>query len=261
MKTTIMTITPQQAEIFLAGNTHNRPMNDGHVRLLMREMQGGRWKLNGDTIRFNGTRLLDGQHRLEACRRAGVAFTTVVVEGLPNDVFDTIDCGRRRNGGDTLALRGEKHTTKLAGTLQFVGRYITGRMEKCVRYSNTEIEQLLEQYPGVRDSVQRCLSDNKRLLPFSVLAGCHYLFSQKDSALADRVVEQIIKGSNLQEGEPMYLLRERLVQNSLAKAKLSPTYMAALFVKAWNHTRDGTKIRQLRYTEEGDRTEDFPAVR
>lgn len=260
MKVTTMLITPQMAEEMLKGNVHNRPMSETHVRELMREMESGRWKLNGDTICFNGKCLLDGQHRLEACRRSGVPFTSLVVEGLPDDVFDTKDCGKRRSASDTLALRGEQNTTKLAAVLAFVDRYMTGRMDQCVRYSNTEVEQLLERYPRARKSVSVCMSKTTPLLPFSVLAGCHYLFAHKDEALADLVVLQVCKGANLKEGDPIYILRERLLQNSLAKAKLSPTYMAALFIKAWNYTRAGRQLRQLRYRECGISPEPFPVV-
>lgn len=261
MKTTTLTITPEQAEEMLKGNVCNRPLNEAHVRVLMREMQNGRWKLNGDTICLNGSRLIDGQHRLEACRRAGVPFTTIVVEGLSEDVFDTKDCGKRRSASDTLSLRGERNTARLAATLQFVDRYMTGRMETFVRYTNTEVEELLVKYPGARVSVSKCINDTKRLLPFSVLAGCHYLFAQKDAVLADRVIEMILKGANLQEGEPMYVLRERLLQNSMAKAKLSGPYLAALFIKAWNHVRSGNRVRFLRYRELGENPEPFPVVR
>lgn len=261
MKITTQTITPEIAETLLAGNTRNRALNENHVRSLMREMLSGRWKVTGDPIRFNGSHLIDGQHRLEACRRTRIPFTTVVVEGLQEDVFDAIDCGKPRNGGDTLALRGEKNTAKLAAALQVVGRYKSGRMLQGVRFSNTELLGLLEKYPGVRGSVERCGKDKRILLPFSILAGFHYLFSEKDPSLADLVVEQILHGNGLRDHDPMKLFRERLVTNSLSKAKLSSTYLAALFVKAWNHTREGSQIRQLRYTEEGDRAEVFPEIR
>jgi hypothetical protein len=65
----------------------------------------------------------------------------------------------------------------------------------------------------------------------------------------------------MQEGEPMYVLRDRLMQNSQAKAKLQSSYIAALYIKAWNYTRGGKKLSSLRYRQAGDKCEDFPVVR
>jgi hypothetical protein len=52
-------------------------------------------------------------------------------------------------------------------------------------------------------------------------------------------------------------LRERLIRNSISKAKLHPHYIMALTIKAWNCRRAGTSVRNLRYYEE---TEPFPTV-
>lgn len=254
-------ITPQMAEEMLKMNTRNRPMNEGHVKALIKELQGGRWKINGDTICVSGNLLVDGQHRLEACRRSGVPLTTLVVEGVGGDVFDTKDCGRRRNAADSLALLGEKNAFKLAASLAVVDRYMTGRMNAFVRYTNADIEHLLSKYPGVRESVTKCGSGAIGLVPFSIFAGLHYLFALKDSELADLVMNKIAKGAELVEGEPIYVLRERLMRNSLSKSKLGGTYIAALMIKAWNATRSGNRVHSLRYTESGDTVESFPTIK
>jgi hypothetical protein len=72
-----------------------------------REIAAGRWKPNGETIKFtmDGV-LLDGQHRLAAVALAGVGIETTVVWGLDPDCFDTIDSGRPRSAADMLAIQG-----------------------------------------------------------------------------------------------------------------------------------------------------------
>lgn len=235
-------------------------MNRLHVESLAKEMKCGRWKVNGDTICLNGSRLIDGQHRLAAVVASGVTIQSFVIEGLPSDVFDTKDVGKRRSGGDTLGVRGEQNAYRLAATLILIDKYMTGRADKSVAYSNTEIEELLEKYPEARESLQTSHS-TKGLIAASVLDACHYLFSRKDSVLADEFVEKVLRGTGLEEGTPWYVLRERLMKNSISKAKLSKPYVMALCIKAWNHARAGTKVRFLRWREEGEKVEPFPVVK
>ena len=102
----LRTITPDIAKEMLLKNTNNRPVSEKHVRRLAKEITEDRWQLNGDTIRFNGTRLVDGQHRLLAVVKSGKAIETLVVDGLESDVFKTIDIGKIRSNGDTLAADG-----------------------------------------------------------------------------------------------------------------------------------------------------------
>jgi len=252
-------VTPEMATEWLKGNFINRPLNVRHVDTLASEMSKGRWKSNGDTICFNGDTLIDGQHRLEACVKSGVAFETIVVSGLPSDVFDTKDAGKIRSAADVLSIRGEKNAAKIAASLKIVDRYLTGRMASPPRYTNTDVEALLVQHPGIRESVSH-IKTTKKLLSYSILTGLHYLFAQKDKALADEVADKLISGVGLQVGEPVYLLRERLMRNMISKEKLSPRYIAALLIKAWNATRDNTTIRTLRFREEGDSPEQFPVI-
>lgn len=259
MNVTMKSITPALARQMLAKNTGNRPINESHVDMLTKEMSMGRWKVNGDTICLNGDRLIDGQHRLKAIVKSGVTVQTLVVEGLDSDVFDTKDVGRRRSAADTLSVRGEVETKKLAAALVVVDRYMTGRMMSCARYTNTEIEGLLEKYPEVRQSIAAC-RETKKLVAQSVLVACHYLFSRLDTEQADVFVRQLISGLGLEEGEPVYVLRERLLQNSLAKAKLSQPYIMAIIIKAWNSRRAGKAVKYLRLREVGDSIEAFPVV-
>jgi hypothetical protein len=261
MKAELKTITPEwAASTLVEKNAGNRAMNQRHVQSLAREIKMGRWKVNGDTICVNGTRLIDGQHRLAAVVMSGMPIQSFVIDGLPCDVFDTKDVGKRRSPGDTLSVRGEKNACRLAAALQMIDKYMTGRADKLVGYSNTDIEVLLEKYPGARDSLQT--SARKRgLVPPSVLDACHYLFSQKDPELADDFVEKVERGAGLVEGSPWYLLRERLVGNSLSKAKLSRGYVMALCIKAWNCARTGTTLRALRWREKGNAVEQFPLVK
>lgn len=258
MKAELKTITPTWARRVLdEKNIGNRAMNKLHVDSLAKEMACGRWKVNGDTICINESRLIDGQHRLAAVVLSGVTIQSFVVEGLPCDVFDTKDVGKRRSGGDTLGIRGEKNAYRLAAVLALVDKYVTGRADKQVVYTNTEIEELLEKYPEARASVSGTKTNG--IITPSVLDACHYIFSRIDRRLADEFVEKIVRGTGLEYGSPWYVLRERLMQNNMSKAKLSKYYLMALCIKSWNYARNEKSVRCLKWNEDGN--ESFPIAK
>jgi hypothetical protein len=260
MNVELKTITPALAKKLLENNIGNRALTAWHVDELVKEIKAGRWKVNGDMIRIGiSGRILDGQHRLTAIIKSGMTIQTWVMEGLADDIFDTIDVGKKRSGGDTLGCLGEKNAYRLTSALILVDKYITGRVEKSLTYSNGEMEELLAKYPEVRDSIQTNVKGKKLILP-SVMDACHYLFSRKDPAAANLFMERVLRGSGLEEGEPEYVLREKLVSNSLAKAKLSKAHVFALCIKAWNHSRSGKKIQHLKLNERAGKLIEFPVV-
>lgn len=103
----IMTITPEMAAKMLENNVGNRKLNAAAVKKLAEDMRMGKFALNGTSLKFykDGT-LADGQHRCAACVKAGVPFTTYVINGLDKDVLPTIDCGRSRSLVDSLNMTG-----------------------------------------------------------------------------------------------------------------------------------------------------------
>lgn len=260
MKTKIETITPQIAAKLLESNLNNRPLTEAHVASLVKEMKNGRWKVNGDNIRISDKHvIIDGQHRLNAIVKSGVTIQSWVMRGLSDDVFDTIDVGKRRSAGDTLGCRGEKNAHRLCAALIMVDKYMTGRVESSVHYSNTEVEDLLLKYPDIRSSLFPGRG-RKGLIRPSVFEACHYLFSKKDTAMAESFLEKVERGTGLTEGDPWYVLRERLLHNSLSAAKLSKPLEMALCIKAWNAARQGKQITKLVLNLVDGRLESFPVV-
>lgn len=257
MKTEIRKITPEwAAQILETMNGHNRPMNQAWVNTLTREIKEGRWKFNGDTIRLSETRLIDGQHRLAAVVKSGVTVMSLVIEGLPDDVFDTIDTGKRRSAGDTLSVNGVTNAHRVAAMLVLVDKYMTGQSTKQIQYTNAQVELLLAKYPDAKSAI---VSANKgrRLMPPAVMDACNYLFRKVSEELTAEFIEKILKGSDLDSESPWYLLRERLVTNSLSKAKLTKCYIMALCIKAFNAANNGTVLKVLKWSE----GEPFPVIR
>jgi hypothetical protein len=253
--THIEIITPDIAKMYLTKNTRNRPLNKNRVKTFADAIKRGEWKLNGETIKMNDDVLIDGQTRLHAIIAAGVPIQTYVIKGLDSDVFDSIDIGGTRTSPDIFALMGENYCSKMSSALIMVNKYLTGRVAGSNGYTLQQMRQLLEEHPDIRISCRE-VKDTKKIISPSLLTACHYIFSKLDREMADKFVHRLITGAGLEEGDPIYLLRERLINNTLSKAKLNREYLMAIVIKSWNAVRSNTTIKHLRYME----NESFPII-
>lgn len=255
MKTELMVITPEIAKDMLSRNISNRPLRKLHVDYLVREIESGRWKVNGDSVRFchDGT-LIDGQHRLHAVLKSGVPVKTLVAYGVDKEAFATIDNGMLRTSADSLALVGQKNCTRLAAALALIDDYKCGRAGSWVKHGAAEAVALLQKYPNVAHSLLVRL--NKPVMPLRVIDASFYLFNEVDSALAHQFVECAIEGKNIDESSPWWSLRRRALQNQSATAKLPAMHLFAFSIKAWNGARLGKSAVILKWGE----GEPFPKI-
>ncbi len=86
----VESINPELAKSYLNKMGKNRHVTQHHLKTLVRDMKAGRWVFNGDPIRFNGEKLIDGQHRLNALIESGKTLDFVVIRQLPKEAFDTM---------------------------------------------------------------------------------------------------------------------------------------------------------------------------
>lgn len=100
-------ITPEQAQEILTNNDNyfkiikgnqQRKVRAKTVDIYTKDLSNDKWKINGETIKFDKEdRLMDGQHRLRSIVKSGKPMITLVVEGIDNEVMDTIDVGLKRS--------------------------------------------------------------------------------------------------------------------------------------------------------------------
>ena len=242
-------------------NTKNRPLSMNSVEKLSSAIKRGEWKLNGDTIKMNGDALIDGQHRLNAIVKSGVACQAYVVRGVQSDAFDTLDQGKRRTIGHMFAREGEKYYSHLAKACRMLFLYEQGLMRASgidADFTPTMARNILDSHKGIRESVQ-FVSDLGigKLMSVGAAAAMHWHCSQKDDHLASQFFSQIGTGENINRDMPVYLFRERLRRNRSDQAKLRQHIIAAFLVKAWNATRSKQKLGTLKWSED----EEFPTVK
>lgn len=261
--TEIVRIFPEAASALLAINTINRRVVDSRVDFHVRNLQQGRWQLinNGIGIDWDGA-LLDGQHRLLACVKAGQFIDVVLTTGLDPGARTVIDVGRTRTFADTLALSGYKgKSTNVAATARLLYYYHKGQIGRqnpqaalphdvLLAYLERIGTDLLQTACNRAENVERAVAGANR----SAMGAFIYLADEVDLLDCRSFEQRLRTGANLATGDPELALRNQLAR---LKNRRSNQWHLGLYIKAWNNRRTGKRTLLLKF--DGD--ERFPAVR
>lgn len=256
-------LAPEAAAILLKNhNFKNRGLKKHQKQFLQAQIETGKFIYNGETIIVgdNG-QILNGQHRLTACVASGIPIEVLMVFGIPEAAFVTLDQGARRAGADVLAIEGHKNCNVLAGTLRQIHNYYKGSIGKSqasgpagkeLRGDNSFTLELFQRYPGVEASV--AAMKGIRITQPSVACALHYLFMQVDVDHAQEFCCVVMNGYKLGTsysviGEAAGMLREWLVQAATGSKKTFPWVVANVWIKAWNAGRDGTLPKLLSWKD------------
>jgi hypothetical protein len=259
VKIKVQNVTPIVASEILNRNDKNRKIAAGIVKKYVRDMQGGNWALNGQTIKIGRSgRLLDGQHRLTASVMSGHSFMAIVVEGLDDDVFDTFDVGNKRALADILSDMNEVNTALLAGAVRQLWQLENGLVKiRTATPSVNELLDTLERHPCIRTSVS--LGNNfRRLGSPSQLAALHYCFTKSDAQMAEVFIEKLVHGDELKRGSPILALRDILIEDrNNPKRKMGAPERIAITIKGWNAYKNSVDVKWLRWSPD---REAFPQI-
>lgn len=237
-------VTPALAASWLQLNHGNRKPSRAKIRRFAAAMAGGRWSLNGETIKFSASgRLLDGQSRLQAVIESGVPVPLEVRAGLPDLCQQSMDTGEARRGTHTLEMLGEKYPGILSPALKLLWLWSKGWLGGIPWganrvLENQELAPLLAQHPGLRASAGWTVSSGAKVTRYLLAsegAFCHYLFGTVDAKLRDLFFVGLIDGLGLTKLSPAYHLRERLAELRQGEDTLGRRWLrVALTIKAWN---------------------------
>ncbi len=255
------TLTPRMAEAILAGNTKNRNVIKSYLKKLEYVITNGEWVFNGEPIIIADTgRLLDGQHRLMACVNTGIPIDTMIVYGVSESAFHTIDGGVVRTIGNVLSIDGEQNYNNVAAALKVVFMFFKGGGQVydgggwTYGFSAGVAREMLARHPGVRDSVRaanRCNYYRSK----SLLAGLHYVFGLSDKETADAMIEVFATGAT-DRGRPFNVLREHIIQSGLNRSSMGNRNLAAKTIRAFNAEVTGERIVKFSWKPDGH----FPKV-
>jgi hypothetical protein len=136
--TVVEEVTPEVAQSYLATNmANNRAVRPGWVSELCSIILTGQWDVQHTGIAFDVTgKLIDGQHRLLAIIRTGLAVRMNVTRGVAVRVATSCDGGKIRNPADVLRISGYKYSNS---TFAAVLRQMVGGMSGPQNVSKSEI--------------------------------------------------------------------------------------------------------------------------
>ena len=248
-------ITPAVAATYLQKNRANRKLVENRVLFYMNQMLAGQWKLTGDTIKFNGSALIDGQHRLQAIVRSGITVRCVVIRNLARDVFDVLDTGRSRQAGDVLSGYGYPNVYLLASAARYLFFYERKIIPNVPTVPNQEILSVCQRHTDLSAFTSDICSH--KFARSGVIVACLYWIEQCGKTKGQAFTESFLKGNELKVTSPIYALRERVIADrTLLAHKRGRVILSAMFFRSFeNFTSNRPASRMVASTPQPS---DFP---
>lgn len=246
MQTSIETITPAIAKVYLNTSEGNRNLKRLKVAAYARDIKAGKWRVNGESIIFDaGGRLVDGHHRLTAVIDSGVPIETVVVRGVDKDAKKTIDMGASRSAGDALTLAGHKNANNL-NSVVLAAMSIAAGAPRRARPSIEEVFDFIEQFPEVFKGVN--IATSKPFPRCQGILGAVYFIAcmNGDEEIAEQFVDVFRTGRPAYDGCAAHAFRERFLRDQMRGDPMSFNDVHVLVVTAWNKFRQRQSVQILR---------------
>lgn len=261
----IEVVTPGIAEAWLAlVPERQRSTNDIFINKLAAHMKAGTWRFNGDTIRFTRSgALIDGQHRLRAIVRSGLPQSMIVVRGLGEEAFETIDVGRPRtvaqliNVSKNAGTIGSAVTTIMrlrdsgwVATKNTLGGVAHLTKTDIANYWNDQVDELLsanaEEWAARAVRIGRSWTWKGRASAAALLLGAYLIARKRGVERADQFLSDAealsVAGMPVEEGNPL-----RTLANSQLYGSGSTSRLAMLrAVRCAIDYRDGKKVKVYR---------------
>lgn len=255
------------ARRWLECNTNNRPLRQARVQQYYDDMISGRWRFNGESIKFGPDgELLDGQHRLAAiARTTGISFPLLVVRGLSPDSQVTMDQGVKRTPSDQLTITGitSHNLTVVAAALRVYMVWMEGNLFRDAKrgggVSTTKVVEFASAYPELVEIANRFTSVVPRLkCRPAVACAVAMRLTEIDAEASREFVRLWDSGAGLAADSPILALRQRLDLARTQRVRTSDREQIALIVTAWNLWRRGRAVSKLQRPKGGYTPENFP---
>lgn len=212
MRTEKTTITPARARELLKGNGNNRQLRIKHVEYLAAEITGGRWVCThqGIAISKDG-KVVDGQHRLEACIMANRPIDVMLFKDVPMSVQDVSDSGAIRSVPDQLHITdGLKNANiTVAGVRAIISLVCFGNNPKLSVQVARDIHAF---YASEIEIVVNALRETRPLLKGWIVGSL--AFAMKADRRSREFVDKFGSGQGLVRGDPALAARNWIINGN-----------------------------------------------
>jgi hypothetical protein len=245
----VESISPARAKQYMEVNTNNfRQLDRQRVSRYAKDMLSHEWLVTGEPIIFNGDgSLMNGQHRLQACIEAGVAFDTLVVRGISSNSAVNMDRGKPRTVAQWLRHKGLKSYNAMAAMARLCVIYEHGlwhlRAVGAGYYTDTEVVNYAVTHH--ENMLSAFHLSAKQQLTSRPLVATVLFFGANQSAAEENPVcswfaQGLATGSDLNEDDACFHLRNRLIAQQSTHSKMDRFTLKMLISKAWNYTAEST---------------------
>ena len=250
-------LTPvHAAKILESKNLSNRNINSARISEYSEAMKAGEWQFNGDPIRFTSDGILsDGQHRLTAVVRSGIPQTFLIIENMEKETRLTLDAGKVRNGGDTLAINmgvksGDAGT--ISGAIKLYERYCNSKGLSSSRSLGLTNTQVADSYVKNKKLITGCLAWIKgntklkgSLLPRFELLFIMMITYERSKLESINFLDMFFNCLNISETCPESLLTQYLLEINMKTRKATQNERLCTCIKTWNVIRAGDGAKRL----------------
>lgn len=256
-------IDPDTAEVWLGTNTLNRPVRMSVVTAYARDMSSGRWKANGETVKFDKQgRLRDGQHRLQAIVLSGVTVPLTVAFGLEEDAVGTVDAGISRTAADLLNMKGVPHSA-LQGAVARLALLLggTGGVGN-KKVTHTEVDEHVATHPELLESVHRTEEARKlvRGCRPSLIVYADLTLAKVDDSAAEKFWYAAATLTPTYNGDAAVAMSRRFADIYVKRLQLSDLEALSVVYRSWNRWRRQEVTRSVKILP-ARTLDDLPRVR
>lgn len=243
----VIEIAPEVADKLLKlSNTRNRPMQRNHAAAMEALLAADEYAVTGDTVKFSKSGvLIDGQHRLEGAVKGKRVLVTHVIFGLPDDIFDVIDQGKKRTPADILAMLDIPAPAMVAAAITWVKRLESGDSggEYSGHYSRRHLtpRKIRELALGEMKDVAKYVREAEHIRvaykhPPSMVCGLLYLIGRYDAGVARDFAHEWATGAKTGRNRNFDVLAQRISQVAHGNnGVVSRPLRAAMLIQTFNH--------------------------
>ena len=241
------TITPSLAREWLNHDGAKRSLSSQTVTLYAKTMKAGRWGLSPQPIVRNGTRLLDGHHRLTAVIESDCSVEFWVCEGADEDVIRYVDRGRPRTAANTLQLYyGVQSATRVVSAARVINMLDRGG-NAFTKLADWEVEELRVRY---RNEIEWVLSKRtqRHFATATFLAPLSWVLPLYPDEV-ETFYQGVMTGAGLSSRSAELRLRDRLIESGAnQRSHMAKEHVILLVLAALRAAVDGEEISQLKAT-------------
>lgn len=257
MKTVIEKITRERAMEYLMLNRNNRNINKDIVSFYASQMSKGEWKLThqGIAISEDGTRLIDGQHRLMAIVKADVPVAIMVSYGVADDIFSVVDTGKVRNAGDVMSIANINNSSAMAASVKKSMKLRRGNSlgssSKMLKISNTNILNEYNNNSKLYDEAnivgRKCYTKTRLLTHTDISAYIIHLIKDKlhDKTKVYSFFNELFTIEKTTNNS-INILRDKIINSSLSNMRMKPSAKQSYIAATWNAYIIGKELKIIR---------------